>query len=104
MLCTTAITLCTLTLSAQAQQLWLGKGQIVEGNNQGALVELKVKVNNNHIVTIQSYPDHGEQVPLNLSTFTKKGEWKIYYCDGNLCAIFKQQNPSRIIYYRLYKQ
>lgn len=99
---TTAITISCLSLSAQAQQSWIGRGQIIDGDNEGALVELEVIVNSSgEKVTIQSDPSPGEEIPLQSRTETKIGFWTIYPCDNDLCATLEQEKPTRTIYYRL---
>ena len=98
---TTAITFGTFNLSAQAQSRWFGRGEIIEGDNKGALVKIEIQVDSNNVASIQSYPDAGAQIPLKLRTTTKTGTWEIYPCDEDLCATLEQKRPSRTIYYRL---
>jgi hypothetical protein len=102
-ICTTAITLCTLISSAQAQERWSGNGYIIDGYDKGAVVELDVKVDSS-TATIQSYPAPGEQVPLNRPTQTKTGNWEMYPCNDDLCVTLEQDRPPRTIYYRLEKK
>lgn len=102
-ICTTAITLCSLTSSAIAEQRWSGTGRIIEGLGEGASVELDLKVTGNK-ARIQSLPSLGEQVNLNQPTTTKTGTWEVYNCNTNMCATLKQNQPPRTIYYRLYQQ
>jgi len=101
---TTTVILSSLNLSVQAQENWSGRGEIVEGNKRGAFVKLKIQVNNN-IATIKSALGKEEKIELNRPQFTQTdtGEWRIYRCDLDLCAILRQEQPSRIIYYRLYQ-
>jgi hypothetical protein len=103
--CNAIAILCNLNLSAIAQQRWSGTGQIIYGYDEGALVELGIKVDSTGSkATIESYPSTGEEIPLNRPTQTKTGNWEIYPCNDDLCATLEQNQPSRTIYYRLNKE
>ena len=103
---TSIITLSVGSLTAHAQQLWIGRGVIIEGENKGASVLLKIETDDSDHATILSEPETEKDQKIRLlePTETSVGTWKIYPCNKDMCVTFEEKSSSRIIYYRLRKQ
>lgn len=92
---------------AWADQGWEGGGRIVRGAGNGASVpKLQLKADDLMLewVLFLSGPDAGKRVQLsrNSSVTTASGVWNFFPGSQNLEVKFYQDDPYRVIHYRLH--
>ncbi|MEO1402272.1 MAG: hypothetical protein AAFV72_13655 [Cyanobacteria bacterium J06635_1] len=93
-------------VSALATQPYEGPGRIIRGAGKGAVVpELQLETQGN-TVRFLSGPDAGEQIELDDedSAETATGTWQFSRTDNQLEATLYQDEPYRVIFYRLERQ
>ncbi|MEM8807040.1 MAG: hypothetical protein AAGF01_13530 [Cyanobacteria bacterium P01_G01_bin.38] len=88
---------------ALANQSWEGPGRIIRGAGRGAAVpalQLETQANR---VRFLSGPDAGEQIELDDqdSAETETGTWQFSRTNSRLEATLYQDDPYRVIFYRL---
>ncbi|NBD33039.1 MAG: hypothetical protein GVY17_08780 [Cyanobacteria bacterium] len=93
-------------IPAWADQRWEGSGRVVRGAGNGASVpklQLKTDDNTREWVVFLSGPDAGQRVQLtnNSSVKTASGVWHFSSGNRRLEAKFYQDEPYRVIRYRL---
>ncbi|BAY76536.1 hypothetical protein NIES25_29880 [Nostoc linckia NIES-25] len=105
---TTVSLLCGLTSPAFAQQIWSGTGRIVSGAGEGGLVELKLEVKDNNVQFVSGPSKNEPPFQLNNSTGLNgtvnmnAGTWQFVQTGNELGVSLSQNNPDRIIRYRLF--
>jgi hypothetical protein len=102
----TIIFFCSSSVIAVAGQIWQGQGEIVRGTGQGGSLGLKIDVEGN-TVRFLSGPDRNKQVKvsnLNGSVKISQNTWHFQMQNGNLTITLYQQQPYRVILYRLSSQ
>lgn len=109
-LLTSVITVCSLSVQAIAGEIWQGKGEIVRGAGEGGSLELTIEIENNTIkflsgpsqnqkITLKStspFPNGTIKLPPNTWNFTRKNQ--------ELAVTLYQEQPYRVILYRLYPE
>ncbi|NEP16093.1 MAG: hypothetical protein F6J97_04220 [Leptolyngbya sp. SIO4C1] len=86
-----------------ASQRWEGTGRIIRGAGKGATVPaLQIETEADR-VSFLSGPDAGEQVQLSEAETaeTDMGTWQFSTAGNALEVIFYQDDPYRVIHYRL---
>ena len=99
----TIIFACSFSLTAIAGQIWQGRGEIVRGTGQGGSLRLKIDVEGN-TVKFLSGPNRNQKVKvsnLNGSVKIAQNTWQFQMQNGNLTITLYQQQPYRVILYRL---
>lgn len=91
-----------------AKEIWSGRGEVVQGENVGAIIDLDVSLTNDYIRILSNYPQENNPIPIEQTTQTSTGQWELYWCDSEtLCISFKEGKdpnaPKRTVYYRLYR-
>ena len=105
---TTVSLLVGLGSPAFAQQIWSGTGKIVSGAGEGGTVELKLDVTDNRVQFLSGPSKNEPPFQLNNSTDingtveTKAGTWEFVQIGNELGVSLSQNNPYRIIRYRLF--
>jgi hypothetical protein len=103
---TTASLLWGLSSPAFAQQIWSGTGRIVSG--EGGTVELKLNVKDNRVQFLTGPSKNEPPFQLNNSTGLNgtvkmnAGTWEFFQTGDELGVSLSQNNPYRIIRYRLF--
>jgi hypothetical protein len=110
MLLTSAITVCSLSSQAMAGEIWQGKGEIVRGTGEGGILELKIEVEGN-TVKFLSGPSQNQQITFksrfpfpNGTIQLAQNSWSFERKKQELVVTLYQQQPYRVILYRLYPQ
>lgn len=93
---------------AFAQQIWSGTGRIVSGAGEGGSVELKLNVTDNNVQFLSGPSKNDPPFQLNNSTGLNgtvnmnAGTWQFVQTGNELGVSLSQNNPYRIIRYRLF--
>ncbi|MEH2182476.1 hypothetical protein [Nostoc sp.] len=105
---TTVSLLWELGLPAFAQQIWSGTGRIVSGAGEGGLVELKLEITDKNVQFLSGPSKNEPPFQLNNSTGLNgtvnmnAGTWQFVQTGNELGVSLSQNNPYRIIRYRLF--
>jgi hypothetical protein len=97
------IFVCSFSMTAMAGQIWQGKGEIVRGTGEGGSLKLKIEVEGN-TVKFLSGPHRNQQVTisnLNGSAKIAQNTWHFEMQNGKLTITLYQEQPYRVILYRL---
>ena len=94
-------------MTAIAGQIWQGRGKIVRGAGEGGSLELKIEVEGNTIKFL-SGPSRNQQGRINSASSSLNGSirisrntWHFKQENGRLAVTLYQQQPNRVILYRL---
>ncbi|MEH2466326.1 hypothetical protein [Nostoc sp.] len=105
---TTVSLLWGLASPAFAQQIWSGTGRIISGAGEGGTVELKLVVADNRVQFLSGPSKNDPPFQLNNSTGLNgtvnmnAGTWQFVQTENELGVSLSQNNPYRIIRYRLF--
>jgi hypothetical protein len=93
---------------AFAQQIWSGTGKIVSGAGEGGTVELSLSIIDYYVQFLSGPSKNELPFQLNKSTDLKgtvtmnAGTWEFVQTGNELGVSLSQNNPYRIIRYRLF--
>ncbi|BAZ00730.1 hypothetical protein NIES37_47260 [Tolypothrix tenuis PCC 7101] len=105
---TTASLLWGLSSPAFAQQIWSGTGKIVSGAGEGGTVELSLSIIDYNLQFLSGPSKNEPPFQLNKSTdlngtvTMNAGTWEFVQTGNELGVSLSQNNPYRIIRYRLF--